>query len=69
MNYFISDLHFGHQNALSFDDRPFKTIEDHDIALIKNWNDTVGIDDDVWVLGDLCCFILIVNHIKNEPFF
>lgn len=53
MNYFIADLHFGHQNALSFDNRPFKTIDDHDEALIKNWNSTVGLDDDVWILGDI----------------
>ena len=52
-NYFIADLHFGHTNALSFDDRPFKTIEVHDLALINNWNNVVGINDDIWVLGDL----------------
>ena len=52
MNYFISDLHFGHKNCLAFDNRPFKDIEEHDRILIKNWNDVVGIDDDVWVLGD-----------------
>lgn len=50
--FFIADLHFGHKNALAFDCRPFKTIEEHDEFLIKNWNDTVGIDDDVWILGD-----------------
>lgn len=47
MNYFIGDLHFGHVNCLSFDKRPFKTIEDHDAVLIKNWNNVVGIEDDV----------------------
>lgn len=51
--YFISDLHFGHVNALSFDDRPFTDIEAHDKALIDNWNSVVGIDDEVWVLGDI----------------
>lgn len=53
MNYFIADLHFGHKNVLSFDARPFKTIEDHDVVLITNWNDTVGLDDDVYILGDI----------------
>ena len=51
--YFISDLHFGHVNALSFDARPFTSIEAHDKALIDNWNSAVGIDDDVWILGDI----------------
>lgn len=49
MNYFIGDLHFGHVNCLSFDNRPFKTIEDHDAVLIKNWNNVVGIEDDVYL--------------------
>lgn len=53
MNYFIADLHFGHTNVLSFDCRPFKTIEQHDLTLINNWNNAVGITDDVWILGDI----------------
>lgn len=53
MDYFISDLHFGHRNILSFDNRPFITVEENDIAIINNWNDVVNIDDDVYILGDL----------------
>lgn len=53
MNYFIADLHFGHQNCLAFDNRQFATIEEHDKNLIQNWNDTVGIDDDIYILGDI----------------
>ena len=51
--YFISDLHFSHENCLSFDNRPFKTIEEHDAELVRRWNDVVGFDDDVWILGDI----------------
>ena len=50
---FISDLHFGHQNVLAFDSRPFKTIEEHDEAIIRLWNEKVDVDDDVWILGDI----------------
>lgn len=53
MNFFISDLHFGHTNCLAFDNRPFKTIEQHDELLVKFWNETVGVDDDVYILGDI----------------
>ena len=53
MNYFISDLHFGHVNCLGFDNRPFTTIDEHDKTLIENWNNTVGCDDDVYILGDI----------------
>ena len=44
--YFIADMHLGHKNVLSFDNRPFKDIEEHDDFLIKNWNNAVGIDDE-----------------------
>ena len=54
MNYFISDLHFGHKNCLSFDNRPFKSIEENDETIIKNWNNTVKIDDDVTILRQGC---------------
>ena len=53
MNYFISDLHFGHKNCLAFDNRPFKSIEEHDEYIIKVWIETVSIDDDVYILGDI----------------
>ena len=26
MNYYISDLHFGHKNVLKFDNRPYFTL-------------------------------------------
>lgn len=53
MNFYIADLHFGHKNVLSFDNRPFKTIEENDNVIINNWNNVVGIDDDVYILGDI----------------
>ncbi len=53
MTYYISDLHFGHKNCLAYDNREFKSIEEHDEFLIKVWNDRVGIDDEVWILGDI----------------
>jgi len=52
-NFYISDLHLGHVNCLSFDARPFNTIEEHDQTIINNWNNTAGIDDDVYILGDI----------------
>ena len=38
---------------MAFDNRPFKSIEENDETIIKNWNNTVEIDDDVYLLGDI----------------
>ena len=54
MNYYISDLHFGHFNILNFDNRPFATVEEMENALISNWNSTVTNQDTVYILGDFC---------------
>ena len=51
--FFTSDLHFGHENVLRFDNRPFETVEEMDEELINRWNDKVGKGDLVYVLGDL----------------
>lgn len=51
--FFTSDLHFGHKNIIEFDKRPFKSVEDMDEKLIKNWNRKVHGNDIVYVLGDM----------------
>ena len=54
MNYYISDLHFGHGNIIKFDQRPFTTTEEMTHVLIRNWNLTVTNQDTVYILGDFC---------------
>ena len=49
---FIADTHFGHQKIIEYDKRPFKTVEEMDAALIRNWNRTASKHDRVFVLGD-----------------
>lgn len=34
-------------------DRPFKTVEEMDQALIYNWNKKIGVADSVYILGDI----------------
>lgn len=52
--YFTSDLHFGHERLLTLGrGRPFKTIEEHDKALIERWNQTVEPGSIVYILGDI----------------
>jgi calcineurin-like phosphoesterase family protein len=51
--FFTSDLHLGHDKDFIYGPRGFTTVNDHDEAVIKNWNKTVGPDDIVFVLGDI----------------
>lgn len=52
MIYFTSDLHLCHANAIKFSDRPFQDVDDMNAGLIQNINETVGRDDQLWILGD-----------------
>ena len=51
--FFTGDLHFGHENVIEFDHRPFRTVEEMDAELIRRWNAKVGKGDLVYVLGDM----------------
>ena len=54
MNYYISDLHFGHENIIRLNNRPFANAEEMDEILIENWNAVVKENDDVYIVGDFC---------------
>ena len=56
MTLYIADIHFGHENVIEFDQRPFNSVEEMDLAIINNWNSEVSPRDDVWVAGDLMCY-------------
>lgn len=52
MNYYISDLHLGHENAMKrFDHRPFKSLEEQDNVIISNINSIVTPQDNLYLLG------------------
>lgn len=57
MIYFTSDLHLGHANAIGFTQRPFRDVAEMNAVLLQNINDTVGVKDELWILGDFACRI------------
>jgi len=50
--WICSDLHFGHDKDFIYGPRGFDSIEEHDRTIIKNWNELISWDDEVWLLGD-----------------
>lgn len=52
MNFYISDLHFGHSAVLNFEPRPFLDVDEMDRVLIWLWNSRVTKRDQVYILGD-----------------
>lgn len=57
--FVIADTHFGHAKSLSFVTpdgsllRPFSSVEEMDETMVTNWNNTVGVHDTVYHLGDV----------------
>lgn len=52
--FLIADTHFGDNNIIKMDPErlQFSTVEEMDNTMIKYWNETVGVDDKIFVLGD-----------------
>ena len=51
--FFTADTHFGDHRTINIHRRPFVSASAMDEALIVGWNVVVGVDDEVWHLGDV----------------
>ncbi|MEV5646919.1 metallophosphoesterase family protein [Nocardia sp. NPDC052254] len=49
--WFLADPHIGHRLVSGL--RGFDTPEQHDAGLAERWDERIGHDDQVWVLGDI----------------
>lgn len=50
--FFVSDMHFGHNNIIEYCKRPWASVPEMDEALVYAWNDVVGHNDTVYHIGD-----------------
>ena len=62
--FIIADLHFGHENIIKYESRPFANAEEMNNRLIELWNSVVSEEDLIYVLGDFTLSRRI-NIIKN----
>ncbi len=51
-HWYTADPHFGHSRIIEFCKRPYRSTEDMNAALIRNLQNCVDFDDDLWILGD-----------------
>ena len=45
-------MHFGHENVIRFDNRPFADANEMDKCMLSYWNMRVTKNDTVYILGD-----------------
>ena len=64
--FFIADLHFDDINIKNYENRPFDSVKDMNESLIQNWNNTVSLEDCVYLLGDIgnISYIPMLNGTK-----
>lgn len=50
--FITSDIHFCHNKPFLYEPRDFTSIEEMNEAIVERWNEVVGVEDEVWNLGD-----------------
>lgn len=53
VNWYLADLHFGHDSNITFCKRPFRSAAPMEKVLLDNLHACVGAEDDLWILGEL----------------
>lgn len=70
--FYISDLHIAHERVIKYDGRPFANTEEMHSAIIRNWNNAVGINDEVYILGDIAwknsVGFEVISQLKGRKF-
>ena len=69
MEFFTSDLHLDHEKILKYS--PYRNDNFYSIQQMNDWfiasiNDTVGRNDELWILGDFCWGSGKVGHFRQR---
>lgn len=51
--FLIADTHFGDSDIIRYENRPFMNTKHMEESIIRNWNEIVWNDDEVYHLGDI----------------
>ena len=51
--FFTADLHFGHRKEFLWRPRGFNNVQEMNEAIIKNFNEVMDWNDDLFILGDV----------------
>ena len=51
--FLTSDTHFGHDREFIWKARGFNSVEEMNETIVQKWNDTISVEDDVYILGDV----------------
>jgi len=62
--FVTSDLHLDHANIIRFCKRPFDNVKNMNEALVRNWNNVVGENDTVYIIGDF----VYNSWLKKNPY-
>ena len=54
--FFIADTHFGDNAIIRYENRPFSSTEEMENKIIENWNSSVFVNDEVFLLGDISAY-------------
>ena len=67
--FFIADTHFGDENILRYENRPFDSVDSMNRTIIQNWNSVVSESDTVFVVGDFISdlkYLPIIDELKGR---